>query len=110
MRSESSVIPFLVPGRKVWLTPTARVPNCWMDQDETLHGGRPRPVHIVLDGDPALPRKRGTAPNFRPMSIVVKRSPFSSTAEHLLKLSTFLLLFERFYVFGLQWVISFTNS
>jgi len=23
---ESSVIPFLVPGRKVWLTPIARVP------------------------------------------------------------------------------------
>jgi len=32
------------------------------------------PGHIVLDGDPALP-KRGTAPNFRLMSIVAKRSP-----------------------------------
>jgi len=31
------------------------------------------PDHIVLDGDPT-PHKRGTAaPNFRPMSIVVKR-------------------------------------
>jgi len=31
------------------------------------------PGHIVLDGDPApLPRKVGTAPNFRPMFIVVK--------------------------------------
>jgi len=30
--------------------------------------------HIVLDGDPAPPRpNRGTAPNFRPMSIVAKR-------------------------------------
>jgi len=29
------------------------------------------PGHIVLDGDPAPP-KGGTAPNFRPMSIVVK--------------------------------------
>jgi len=28
---------------------------------------------IVLDGDPALPPKRGTVPNFRPMSVVAKR-------------------------------------
>jgi len=40
------------------------------------------PGHIVLDGDPASP-KRGTTPNFRPMSIVAKRSPISATAEHL---------------------------
>jgi len=32
------------------------------------------PGHIVLNGDPALRNpKRGTAPNFRPMSIVAKR-------------------------------------
>ena len=32
------------------------------------------PGHIVLDGDPALlPQKRGTVPNFSPMSIVAKR-------------------------------------
>jgi len=32
------------------------------------------PVHTVLDGDPAtLPQKRGTAPNFLPMSVVAKR-------------------------------------
>jgi len=32
------------------------------------------PGHIVLDGDPApLLGKGGTAPNFRPMSIVAKR-------------------------------------
>jgi len=30
------------------------------------------PGDIVLDGDPVSP-KRGTAPTFRPMSIVVKR-------------------------------------
>ena len=30
------------------------------------------PSHIVLDGDPGPPKK-GTAPNFRPMSIVAKR-------------------------------------
>ena len=39
--------------------------------------------HNVLDEDPAPPPKRGTAPNFRPMSIVTKRSPISATAEHL---------------------------
>ena len=93
-------------------------PNGWMDQDETWHRGRPRPGHIVLDGDAALaspkghspqfsahvcsgqiaswikmplgtdvglgpgdivlggyppPPQRGTAPNFRPMSVVAKR-------------------------------------
>jgi len=30
------------------------------------------PGHIVLDGDPAPP-KRGTALNFRPMSVVTKQ-------------------------------------
>ena len=29
--------------------------------------------HIVLDEDPAPTLKRGTAPNFRPMSLVAKR-------------------------------------
>ena len=43
-----------------------------MDQGETSHGGI-RPSHIVLDGDPALPPQRGTAPNFPPMSFVAKR-------------------------------------
>jgi len=41
------------------------------------------PCDIVLDGDPE-PLKRGAAlPNFRPVSIVAKRSPVSATAEHL---------------------------
>jgi len=32
------------------------------------------PGHNVLDGDPAAPPQKGTAPpNFRPMSIVAKR-------------------------------------
>jgi len=31
------------------------------------------PGDFVLDGDPAPPEKKGTAPNFRPMSIVAKR-------------------------------------
>ena len=29
--------------------------------------------HIVLNGDPAPPPKRSTAPNFLPMSVVAKR-------------------------------------
>ena len=54
------------------------------------------PGHIVLDGDPVLPR-RGTASNFRPMSIVAKRSPMSATAEHLHALLLLLLLLLPFY-------------
>ena len=46
------------------------------------------PGDIVSDGDPA-PLESGTttAPSFRPMSIVAKRSPISATAEHLLLLN-----------------------
>ena len=40
------------------------------------------PGDIVLDGAQLPSLKRGTTPNFRPMSIVVKRSPISATAEH----------------------------
>ena len=36
------------------------------------------PGHIVLDGDSLPLPQRGTAPNFRPMSIVAKRSPISA--------------------------------
>jgi len=43
------------------------------------------PGDIVLDGDPALPLKRGTSPTFGPISIVAKRLPISSTVEHLLR-------------------------
>jgi len=38
--------------------------NGWTDQDETWQAGRPRPGHIVLDGDPAPPPQRGTAHQF----------------------------------------------
>jgi len=46
------------------------------------------PVHIVLDGNPAPPKKKGgiAAPTFRPMPIVAKRSPISATAELLSQL------------------------
>jgi len=56
------------------------------------------PGHIVLDGDPALPTERDTAtptPNFRPMSIVAKRSPISATAEPLYKRSPKKTVTER---------------
>ena len=53
------------------------------------------PGRVVLHGDPAPPPKRGTAPNFRPMSVVAKRSPVSATAEDLFPyLSTSLLIFS----------------
>jgi len=42
------------------------------------------PGHIVLEGDPA-PHRKGAQPlNFRPVSVLAKRSPISATAEHLL--------------------------
>jgi len=44
------------------------------------------PGRIVLHGDPAPPPRKGTYPNFRPMSITAKPSPISATAEHLLLL------------------------
>ena len=49
-------------------------PNGWTDQDETWHWGRPRPRHIVLDGDKLAPPKKIAAqpPNFRPLSVVAK--------------------------------------
>jgi len=46
------------------------------------------PGDIVLDGDPAPPPNKGAQqlPSFWPMYIVVKRSPISAAAEHLLSL------------------------
>jgi len=41
------------------------------------------PGHIVLNRNRAHPQKGAQPPNFRPMSIVAKRSPISATAEHL---------------------------
>jgi len=37
-----------------------------MDQDETWHGGMPRPNHIVLDGDPPTPKGAQHLPLFSP--------------------------------------------
>jgi len=45
------------------------------------------PGDFMLDGTQLpFPSKTGTAPNFRPMSIVAKRSPISATAEFLLRI------------------------
>jgi len=46
--------------------------NGWMDEGAILYGRDLGPGHIVLDGDPAPPRKghNSASPSFRPMSIV----------------------------------------
>jgi len=56
-------------------------PNGWMDKDETWYEGRPRSWPLM--GTQLLLPQMGTAPSFRRMSIVAKRSPISATAEHL---------------------------
>jgi len=56
-------------------------PNGWMDYDATWYGGRPQPRQLCVRWGPSSfsPKrgrtypKRGTAPNFQPMSIVAKR-------------------------------------
>jgi len=50
------------------------------------------PGHIVFDGDPA-PQKGPQPHNFRPVSIVAKRSPISATAEHLYYFVNIVLVF-----------------
>jgi len=42
------------------------LPNGLMDQDETWHGGKPRPWPHCVIWDPASPPQRGTAPIFGP--------------------------------------------
>ena len=57
-----------------------------MDQDGIGAEVGLGPDDIELDGGTVPPPKKGHAPNFRPMSIVVKRSPISANADLLLKL------------------------
>ena len=58
--------------------------NGWMDQDATWYEYRPWPRPHCVTWDPGgPPSKRGAAHNFRPMSIVAKRSPISATTELL---------------------------
>jgi len=59
-------------------------PNGLMVQDDIGTNVGLGPGHIVLRGDPAPDSsKRGTAPNFRRIFIVAKRSPISATAEQV---------------------------
>jgi len=60
--------------------------NGWMDQQTTWQGGRPRPWPHCVRWGPTSPPQRGTALNFRPISIVAKWPPISATAEHLLQI------------------------
>jgi len=58
-------------------------PNGWMQQDAPGYGGRPCPMPYCVRWGPSSlplpPTKIGdTAPNFWPMSIVVKWSPISA--------------------------------
>jgi len=50
-------------------------PNDWMDKDATWYGGKPQPRQYCVRWGPSSPppRKKVTAPNFRPMYIVAKR-------------------------------------
>jgi len=71
------------------------------------------PGHIVLDRNPASPRKGAQqTPTFRPISIVAKRSPISATAK-LLYLSKCQLLYDTIcchYVFYVYWRTSWICS
>jgi len=61
-------------------------PNGGMDQDATWYGGRPRPWSHCVRWGPSSHSPKGHSPAIFgpcPMSIVVKRSPISATAEHL---------------------------
>jgi len=79
------------PQKKKWAQafpnfgPCLLWPNGWIDQDVTWYVGGPRPrPHCVRWGLGIQLSQRDTAPNFRLMSIVAKRSPISATADHLL--------------------------
>jgi len=58
--------PYAIGPLSVSVCPVCNVgvlwPNGWMDQDETWHGGRLGPGHIVLDGNPAPPPQRAQPP------------------------------------------------
>jgi len=47
-------------------------PNSWIDQNDTWYGGTPRPRRHCIRWGPAPPSKKGTTPNFRPISIMAK--------------------------------------
>jgi len=59
-------------------------PSGWMNQDATWYGGRHRPGRHCVIWESSFPHGKGhSSPHtFRVMSIVAKRSPTSTTAEH----------------------------
>jgi len=85
------VLDSFTPQQPPILDPCLFWSNGWMDQAATWYEGRPRSrAHSVIWGPATSPptTKRGL-PNFRPMSIVAKRSPISATAEHMLHLGLY---------------------
>jgi len=59
-------------------------PNGWMDQDITWYGGTGLgPDDIVVDGDPAPPRKESRQSPYFSAHFALARSPISVTAELL---------------------------
>jgi len=87
-RSESSVIPFLVSRRKVWLTPTARVPcsnaanigecNIWMQSEfctwqNSVRGQQPQKcIYSVLVQETAKRRTKFGWPPLTDVGAVMK--------------------------------------
>jgi len=74
---------FEIYGRWLYLRPKACVriirvpcllwPNGWMDQDETLYGGRPGHQPNCVKWGPSSPPPKGHTHNFWPMSVVAKQ-------------------------------------
>jgi len=55
-------------------SPCLLLPNGWMDEARTWHGGRPQPRRLCVrcGSSPSPKRGRSPLPNFRPISIVAK--------------------------------------
>jgi len=72
-------------GTAPTIRPCTLWPNGRMDQDATWYGDRPWPRPHCVRWRPSPLKRSGTAayPNFRPVSVVAKRSLISATAEHL---------------------------
>jgi len=63
-------------------------PNCWMDQDATWYGSRPRPRQLSVGWGSSSPRK-GHGLQFSAHVYCGQRSPISATAELLLWLDKY---------------------
>jgi len=74
----------------------------WMDQDATWYGGRPRLMPHCVRWGPSSHSNRDTAPYFRPMSLVTKRSLISDTAEHLFLIDIIVLSVYAYILFSVH--------